>query len=179
MKDITKKFVTTCEQILRSIQPANRGQLFKTSIPNCTSLLLDFSSKTLENLNLSHSFSRMYQIITSGNSLNVIEHLPRSFENPIDLKAKSISPSGKIEIRIRKPSINAKETLILEVWDDGRLIKTKDLSKAIKMIYNDEMFGSVSWSQDETLIAFVAGPCDKTYSGIWEDQEDKRMLPIL
>ena len=172
MKGIGKEFSETYEKIERAFQSAGSGHIFPTEEPECYSLFLNFSSKTLECLTLGHSFSRLYQIYTKD-SLKVFEPLPRSFENPVDLKVKSISPSGKLEVRVRKPTINGKETLMIEVWENGYLRKTKDISKTLKFLYNDSMFGGICWSQDESLIAFVAEPADKTYNGIWEEIKEK------
>eukprot|EP01022_Parablepharisma_sp_SALTPOND_P004922 TRINITY_DN121285_c0_g1_i1.p1 TRINITY_DN121285_c0_g1~~TRINITY_DN121285_c0_g1_i1.p1 ORF type:complete len:752 (+),score=72.32 TRINITY_DN121285_c0_g1_i1:2271-4526(+) len=174
MKEVAKGFLGTYERLLRTIQPAKKGQLFKTSNPNTTSLLLDYSEKTLEKLAFQHSFSKLFQIHTTGPTLSVTETIPYCFEQPTDVKVKSTSPSGKHELRVRKPSINGKEVLLLEVWRNGYLVKTKEITKTIKFLYNDHMFGTVAWSQDEDLAAFVAEPADKTYVGVWEEAGEEK-----
>eukprot|EP00826_Nyctotherus_ovalis_P043649 TRINITY_DN4620_c0_g1_i17.p1 TRINITY_DN4620_c0_g1~~TRINITY_DN4620_c0_g1_i17.p1 ORF type:complete len:720 (-),score=192.80 TRINITY_DN4620_c0_g1_i17:138-2297(-) len=172
MKGVAKEIANTYKQISKAIQASASGQLFPT--PDCTSLLLNFSSKTLESLGLKHSFSKLYQVCATKDSIKVAECFSGSFENPTDLKVKSKSPSGKFELRVRKPSIEGKETLILELWENGYLMRTRDISKKIKFLYNDPMFGGVAWSKDESVAAFVAEPADKTYAGVWEDQEEKK-----
>jgi len=169
MKGIAKEFLGMYEKIARTVQPAGKGQIFKTNDPKIHSLLLEYSGKTLENLALKHSFAKLFQIKHDEKSISVCEPIPISFELPTDLKARSISPSGKFELRVRKPNINNKEPILFEIWKNGILLKTKDFTKQIKFLYNDHMFGSISWSQDENYCAFIGEAADKNYPGILED----------
>ncbi len=175
MKSRVKEFTNIYERLLRVVQTPVCAQLFHS--PSASTLLVDYSTKTLENLAIRRAFTRLYTI-PLADKLQVLEAFPSSFESAGDLKVRSISPSGRAEIKIKKVKQENKELLLLELWKEGSLAKTKDLTKTLKLVYNDHMFGSLAWSHDEQTVAFIAEPADKLFPGIWEEEQKEGLDPL-
>ena len=82
--------------------------------------------------------------------------------------------SNSVQVRFRKGEKNDKD-LFIEVWrsEDSRgFVSSRKASDKVTKIYNDAVFGSASWSRDETKIVFVGErPEPATYKNSWVDEQ--------
>lgn len=84
--------------------------------------------------------------------------------------------SHKCQVRFRKGEKNEKD-LFIEVWRDQErgFITSRKISDKVTKVYNDAIFGSISWSRDETKIAFIGEkPEPAAYKNYWEDEQPKK-----
>lgn len=74
-------------------------------------------------------------------------------------------------MRFRKGEKNEKD-LFIEVWNSEKgFISSRKISDKTSKIYNDAVFGSVSWSKDESKIVFIAEKADPpAFKNYWEDE---------
>ena len=85
-----------------------------------------------------------------------------------------------MSIRYRKGEKNEKDVYI-EVWASSRSMAHRSVLKVtdkMTKVYNDTVFGGISWSKDESKICFVGEtPEPATYKSHWEPakkEEDKK-----
>jgi hypothetical protein len=68
-----------------------------------------------------------------------------------------------------KDAKNEKE-LYIEIWGKSGYAHTLKLPD-VSLVYNDPVFGGVSWSKDETKIAFISEkPEVKAFRGFWNTE---------
>ena len=99
------------------------------------------------------------------------------------LIAQSISCSGDLSVRFRKGEKNEKDVFI-EVWttnSSNALRSTLKVTEKMAKIYNDVVFGGISWSHDESKICFIGEiPEPAAYKNPWEarkpDEEEKKVI---
>lgn len=65
--------------------------------------------------------------------------------------------------------------MFIEVWDNVKgFISSRKVSDKVTKIYNDAVFGSASWSRDQTKIVFVGEkPDPAAFKMHWEDEQKK------
>jgi hypothetical protein len=66
---------------------------------------------------------------------------------------ESTSPSGQWQVRVRAG--DKAEDLWLEVWGAQGLVSSLKASDKTSKVYNDDLFGGVSWSMSEGKVCFV------------------------
>ena len=70
---------------------------------------------------------------------------------PSEIKAQSISPSGKKSITFRL----VEKDFYLDYWSEEMLINSKKVTDELKMIYNDDFFGKIEWNGKENKCIFI------------------------
>jgi len=73
------------------------------------------------------------------------------------LLAQSHSESGALQVRFRKGDKNEKD-IFVEVWSAeaaGGLRSSLKVTDKLSKIYNDTVFGGITWSLDESKICFI------------------------
>ena len=87
-------------------------------------------------------------------------------DEPVDSNLILTSKNNDRTIRILKDAKNEKE-LYLELWDKSGYVETLKLPD-VSLIYNDTVFGGISWSKDGTKIAFISEkPEVKAFKPYW------------
>jgi hypothetical protein len=81
----------------------------------------------------------------------VTKSFPIEIESSVGLTSKS--KSGKLQVRLR----TFDKKMFVEVHGINTF-QSIDVSKVHGSFYNDDYFGTISWSQDETKIIYVAEP---------------------
>lgn len=81
-------------------------------------------------------------------------------------------------LKFRKGTKEEKD-IFVEVWKPHfGLVQTKKISDKTKNIYDDSVFGSVSWSHDESKVIFIGEKQDPTFKSYWEEakkeEEEKK-----
>ena len=79
-------------------------------------------------------------------------------------------------VKFWKWTTNEKD-IFIEVWkSDFGLVVAKKISDKISQVYNDAVFGSVSWSHDEKKVIFIGEKADPTFKSYWEEpkKEEKK-----
>eukprot|EP00347_Sterkiella_histriomuscorum_P007160 403350033 len=98
--------------------------------------------------------------------------VPLDASGQSSLMLASQSPwSDQLQVRFRKGEKNDKD-LYIEVWRDEEqgFISAKKVTDKCSKVYNDAIFGTVSWSKDETKIVFIGErPEPAAYKNYWED----------
>ena len=98
---------------------------------------------------------------------------------PLDSSAGSLllatqSPlNDNLQVRFRKGEKNDKD-IFVEVWDDSvrGFISSRKISDKCTKIYNDAIFGGVSWSRDCNRITFIGEkPEPPAFKNYWEDEQ--------
>lgn len=86
-----------------------------------------------------------------------------------DLILESTSESGTTKLVVRK---EGDKDIWIEVWSsklNGGLVQSCKLSTECTKVYNDAVFGSVTWSKDQSKVAFVGEvPPIATYKNPWD-----------
>jgi hypothetical protein len=85
------------------------------------------------------------------------------------LTAESNSDSGTKSVRIRKAAEG--KDIFIEVWDleQGGFVSSLKVNEKMTKLYNDAVFGGISWSTDENKICFVAEvPEIAKYNNPWD-----------
>ena len=84
-------------------------------------------------------------------------------------------------MRVRKGEKNEKDVFV-EVWTTNSshaLRSTLKVSDKMAKIYNDPIFGGISWSQNESKICFIGEvPEPAAYKNLWETkklEEEKKV----
>lgn len=86
-----------------------------------------------------------------------------------DLILESTSECGTNKVVVRK---EGEKDVWIEVWSsklNGGLVQSCKLSTECTKVYNDAVFGSVTWSKDQSKIAFVGEvPAVATFKNPWD-----------
>jgi hypothetical protein len=138
-----------------TITPTVSGDLF-VSLKKSTTCLRRY--KTL-------SLSSNYLITDS----NVIPLNQVCNDDSKDLLVDSTSECGTKKVIIRK---EGEKDIWLEVWVDslnGGLLQSVKISGECSKVYNDSVFGGISWSKDLSKVAFVGEvPAIATFKNPWD-----------
>ena len=116
------------------------------------------------------SYSNRHLYLRESNQVFKIDQM---CEEPItaEILAKSTSPKGEWSVRFRKGDKNEKDVYV-EVWScTGSQAMRSSLKVTDKMpkIYNDSVFGGISWSEDESKICFIGEkPEPASYKNYWD-----------
>ena len=150
-KELTDKFANALQS---STAPALKKAYIKkvdNDVTVCTSW-----SQTNYQLNKKHEFNMIY-------SLTAENMLKRNISFPIPMKSyelETASPTAKYSAGIlkQKNQETLKEEFILEIWCRTGIVDTLNLSAFDQhgIVHSDIVFGSLSWSQDETKLVYVA-----------------------
>ena len=85
--------------------------------------------------------------------------------------AQSTAKSGNVSVRFRKGEKNEKDVFI-EVWRNSSsqaLRTTLKVTDKMTKVYNDSVFGGISWSHDESKICFIGEvPEPAAFKNPWE-----------
>ena len=118
------------------------------------------------------NYSTRYLYLKDCNQVYPVDQLPE--DNTSGLLAQSISRSGDFCVRFRKGEKNEKDVFI-EVWttkSSNALRSTLKVTDKMAKIYNDVVFGGISWSQDESKICFIGEvPEPAAYKNHWEPKK--------
>ena len=90
--------------------------------------------------------------------------------------AQTTEPTDfKTCVKFRKGTTNEKD-IFVEVWQADQGFKTSlKITDKLKMVYNDSMFGGISWSTDKTKIVFIGEqPEIATYKPFFKDKEEPK-----
>ena len=85
------------------------------------------------------------------------------------VKLSTLSPSGKIELRVVK---GEKDSLYLEIWRGVTQIRRKKIDTQIKEIVKDDFFGRPAFSASEKKIVFIGERPDQKFKTFWSEEED-------
>eukprot|EP01116_Phalansterium_solitarium_P010847 TRINITY_DN2622_c0_g2_i1.p1 TRINITY_DN2622_c0_g2~~TRINITY_DN2622_c0_g2_i1.p1 ORF type:complete len:696 (-),score=67.14 TRINITY_DN2622_c0_g2_i1:27-2114(-) len=101
----------------------------------------------------------------------------------VDVHIYLPSPSGKHVAVVRsKPNPNAKPgdspTFFLEIWSGNRLKYNISTAGKHAHIYNDEWFGGLEWSLDESRLAYAAEPEPPKSASFWADDKPADPQPL-
>ena len=150
-KELTDKFANALQS---STAPTLKKAYIKkvdNDVTVCTSW-----SQTNYQLNKKHEFNMIY-------SLTAENMLKRNISFPIPMKSyelETASPTAKYSAGIlkQKNQETLKEEFILEIWCRTGIVDTLNLSAFDQhgIVHSDIVFGSLSWSQDETKLVYVA-----------------------
>lgn len=116
-----------------------------------------------------------YLYSKDDNSVIKLNSVPKDQSNGLLLFQTASPSTGLKHVRMRKGEKNEKD-LFIEVWneEDGFLTSRKVSDKVTK-IYNDTIFGTASWSRDESKIIFIGEkPEPASYKAYWEDEQAKK-----
>ena len=95
-------------------------------------------------------------------------------DNESSLLAESTSRSGNLCVRLRKGDKNEKDVFI-EVWTSNSsqaLRQTLKVTDKMSKIYNDVVFGGISWSDDESKLCFIGEiPEPAAFKNPWENKK--------
>jgi len=82
---------------------------------------------------------------------------------------------GRVSVKFRKGQTNDKDVFI-EVWNAERgFVSSLKVTDKLKLVYNDTLFGPISWSRDATKIVFIAELSDvTTYKTYFKDPEEPK-----
>ena len=86
-----------------------------------------------------------------------------------NIKQSTLSPSGKIELRVVK---GEKDGLYLEIWRSVTLIRRKKIDPQIKEVVNDDFFGRPAFSSSEKKIEFIGERVEQKFKTFWSEEED-------
>ena len=97
------------------------------------------------------------------------------------IQVESTSECGSKRITVKKGGEGDKE-LWLELWDAKQhagLAQSVKINDVCAKVYNDVVFGGISWSKDMTQIVFIGEiPPPKSYKNPWDlpvdDNEEKK-----
>jgi hypothetical protein len=93
-------------------------------------------------------------------------------EEPATLE--TVSPNGQTSIRFRKGEKNDKE-LYLEVWTAMGFKSSLKVNEKMNKVYNDTVFGGISWSRDQNKIVFVGEvPENEKFKPYFRDPEEPK-----
>jgi acylaminoacyl-peptidase len=84
-------------------------------------------------------------------------------------------PENKTDtlLKFRKGEKNEKD-LFVELWKPHfGVVKAKKISDKVSFIYNDSVFGGISWSKDCSKIVFIGEKVEPTYKSYWGEEEKK------
>ena len=84
-------------------------------------------------------------------------------------------PENKTDtlLKFRKGEKNEKD-LFVELWKPHfGVVKAKKISDKVSFIYNDSVFGGISWSKDCSKIVFIGEKVEPTYKSYWAEEEKK------
>lgn len=88
-----------------------------------------------------------------------------------DLLLESTSECGTKKVIIRK---EGEKDIWLEVWVEsinGGLLQSVKISAECSKVYNDAVFGGISWAKDLSKVAFIGEvPAIATYKNPWESK---------
>jgi Acylamino-acid-releasing enzyme, N-terminal domain len=124
---------------------------------------------------------RFIELTSSSSYLYLPQQVIPLEQTPVEesngLLAQATSESGKWQVRLRKGVKNDKDVFI-EVWSSNTagsgFVSSLKATEKMTKIYNDTVFGSISWSADETQIAFIGEvPEIAAYKNPFEDQPKK------
>lgn len=117
-------------------------------IENRLQLVLSSSSRDFAR---KEKVSLLSTIEYSFSTETATKSFPIEIESNVGLISKS--PSGRFQVRLR----TFDKKLFVEVHGSSTF-QSIDVSKVHGPFYNDDYFGIISWSQDETKIIYVAEP---------------------
>ncbi|XP_056381212.1 acylamino-acid-releasing enzyme [Hyla sarda] len=103
-------------------------------------------------------FCRQYIVFHDNNTVVYASACGNGSEIKGELLS-SESPSGALKAVLRETkNKNGEDVQFLEVWDRNRKVKNINLTALEKhgKVYEDEQFGSLSWSHSETHLLYIA-----------------------
>jgi len=78
--------------------------------------------------------------------------------------------SGALQIRVRRGEKNEKD-LFIELWRDY-LLQSRKISDKCTKVYNEVIFGGMSWARDESKVVFIGEKSEPaSYKNYWEDSQ--------
>ena len=124
------------------------------------------------------NYSNRYLYLKDTNQVYPIDTMSEDASS--GLLVQSNSPSGNLCVRFRKGEKNEKDVFV-EVWttnSSNALRSTVKVTEKMAKVYNDAVFGGISWSQDESKICFIGEvPEPAAYKNPWDakkPEEDKK-----
>ena len=165
--DLFKNVIERC--------PAYTGAAIRTAPDNCKLIEVNKSITDLTRYKaLSHKSSYLYQI-QEGKMLKLNSMQQDSAGS--DVKATSISKSGKNKIIVRGGDKPDSKDLFFEVWAEdsaGGFQSSLKVDDKVTSLYRDVVFGSISWSKDETKVCFIGEvPPTAKFKSPYENKEKK------
>lgn len=79
-----------------------------------------------------------------------------------------LSPSRALRALVRQ----SRDENTLEIWDDSRLISSKNLKGSHNDILSGQTFGSLAWSSDEKYIAYIADGNSSRSGSFWSSDKN-------
>lgn len=82
---------------------------------------------------------------------------------------------GQIQVKFRKGTTNEKDVFI-EVWNAEKgFVSSLKATEKLKMVYNDSIFGGISWSRDMKKVVFIGElPEIAAYKAFFKDKEEEK-----
>lgn len=143
-----------------------------------TKLLLDIVQPDLKRF---AELKSRATFILDGQGAMPIDQIP--VESSSALVGESFEPNfGEVAVRFRKgsdPKAGDKE-LYIEVWTQEGFVTSLKVDSKVTKVYNDSVFGGISWSKDCSKICFVGEvPAIAKYEAFFKDEaeEEKKEEP--
>jgi len=107
--------------------------------------------------------SKGYLLHSGSENVTPLGWAPGELEAGAAVTSESVS--GKVTLRVTKGSKPEDEDLWIEVWRNGSLSSSLKVADKVKLVYNDALFGGLSWNANETKVCFIGEvPAPKAYS---------------
>ena len=117
---------------------------------------------------------------TTSKELVQLTHMPNEEADP-NLVVSSSSPYSQLNgFRVPKYRLNFKKdakdatAIWIELWERSGLRYSKK-APSLGLVYNDPVFGGISWSRDERKVAFIGQrPEEKQFKSHFADPEEQK-----
>lgn len=142
--------------------------------PNQDSLHISLVKETMDLkrfLRLPHASQYLWSNRHSqdGGQITPLTDVPAELAGSSVLFQTTEPKTQKLTVRFRKGEKNDKD-LFIEVWTPRGFVSSRKVSDKVTKIYNDSVFGSATWSADQSKIIFVGEkPESASYKNYWED----------
>jgi hypothetical protein len=168
-----EKLLGLYELIHRNVYGYAGAQILK--VPNnkdVVNIKLVFSQTDLKRFQDIQS-TKSYLLNVSNKTLINLDQVPK--EVPSSLLAETTDPlTGQYSVRFRKGEGESKDVFV-EVWTDQGFRSSLKVTDKMTKVYNDTVFGGISWSKDSKHIVFIGEkPEVAKYKPFFKDEEEKK-----
>ncbi|TFY65775.1 hypothetical protein EVG20_g5316 [Dentipellis fragilis] len=92
--------------------------------------------------------------IPSAAEDEVIASTPQDVSS--EVRASIISPSGRFTVILRETGDGSNQKRFVEIWENGKLLVSEDISKLHGVFYTDDYLSSLAFSPSETSVVYTA-----------------------
>ena len=115
-----------------------------------------------------------HYIVTAQHSKLDIASMPFPVESSTDILLTTQSPSGRFRAIQRTMTIKEKKQRFVEIWERKELKHCFNVTKYHAEFCTDDTFalGQISWSSDESALAYIAEPDTSSTTAVSEEDPD-------